>query len=350
MKRSVCPMVFGLWFMVIVALLIGGLSMPCQAQAAKKLLIMDSQDGEPYSTAREAMLKELAAQGYTQGQNLEVVRLSIGNDKEKGKEMLTGELGKNYDAIYVNGTVMVGAAKDVALGKAEHKFVFVCVTDPVGMGVIDNFQDGPKANFTGVCYPVPVKARLKFVLDTMPQVKTIGLIYADMPQSQSYKKWIEDALATTPEYKNLKVIFRSVPLITGEDGSKKMAEAAQAHVKELDGQVDVFISPNDQMGVKKPFAEMVYANATKPLIGLGVKDVMESWGATMVVYPSQESAGTQTAGMIKRLFAGEPVSAIKPEWPKKNGFAFDLNKTKQFNVKVPLDLIELAGKNVVTSK
>ena len=92
---------------------------------------------------------------------------------------------------------------------------------------------------------------------------------------------------------------------------------------------------------------MVYANATKPLIGLGRKDVMLGWGATMVIYPSPVSMGRQAARMIKELFTGRDIKKIIPEWPKEYGLAFDLDKTAEFGIKVSIEYLEMAGEDVI---
>ncbi|SLM31399.1 ABC-type uncharacterized transport system periplasmic component-like protein (fragment) [Desulfamplus magnetovallimortis] len=91
---------------------------------------------------------------------------------------------------------------------------------------------------------------------------------------------------------------------------------------------------------------MVYASATKPLVGLGRKDVMENWGATMSIYPSLTDAGKRCAEMIKQLFEGKSIKEIIPEWPS-TGMAFDLNKAKQFGITIPEDLLKIAGENII---
>ena len=338
----------GFWRFLGLVLLAVSVVTPGWAAEGKihRLLIMDSQAREPYSTARQAMVNALADFGYREGRNLDITYHSIGNDRDKGREILGRELGKGYDVVFVNGTIMTLAAKDAAYGEDRHRFVYTCVTDPVGVGVIDGFDIAPKANFTGVSYPVPVKSRLKFIRQLMPDARTIGLIHADMPQSRSYRGWVEGLLENDPTFRDLKVVFRSVPLIKGEGGSERMAAEAERHVRELDAEVDVFLSPNDQMGVNKPFPAMVDRVASKPLVGVGLKEVTEGWGATMTIYPSQQSAGRQAARMIKDLLEGKAIADIKPEWPKENGFAFDLGKAKRFGIRIPVRMIEMAGQNI----
>ncbi len=313
----------------------------------RRILIIDSQDGEPYLSARRALLMALESLGHIPGKTLELSRHSIGNDRARAQAVLADELPKGYDVVVCNGTVAAMAAKAAAFDRPEHRFVFVCVTDPVGLGLIDGFDRPPGANFTGVCFPVPVASRLKFILDLMPKVRTIGMVCSDMPQSVSYRGWLEEALRTDPRLSGLKLLIRTVPLIPGEDGTRRMAEAAEAHIRELDPLVDVHMSPNDQLGMDRAFAEMVWRVATRPLIGIGRRDVVEGWGATMSIYPSDASAGRQCARMIQQLLDGVPMREIPPQWPKENGFAFDLRKTAKFGIAVPIPLLELAGENVV---
>ncbi len=224
--------------------------------------------------------------------------------------------------------------------------MFAAVTDPVGEELIAGFGEPPLKNFSGVSYPLPVKERFAFIQRVMPDANHIGLIYADMPQSHSYKQWIE-ALLKQPEFETLNVYFREVDFVKSDGGHIRMARLARKFVEELNPHVDVFLSANDQMGAQQPFAEIVYDTATKPLIGLGKKDVMDNWGATMSIFASQEEAGRQAAEMITKLFEGIPLKEIFPEEPRAYGVAFDMNKAAQFGIAIPADLLEMAGENVV---
>lgn len=323
----------------------------CMGQDGAKvhhLLILDSQQGHPYDEVRTALAGALAAQGYVEGRNLRTTLQVTGNDVGAGERILREELRKNrYDVIFTGGTAATISAKNLLLGDMSQRVVFAAPTDPVGIGVIRDFASPPYANFTGVCYPVPLQARLKFIKRLLPGARTFGLIHADMPQSTSCNQWLRNLVANDPEFRQLKILFRSVPLITGENGDKRMAEAALPHIRELDPQVDAYIKPNDQMGTRRPFAEVLYRNATKPLIGITRDDVMGGWGSTAVIYPSHASIGEQAARMIGELFSGKNVADIVPEWPKKYGFAVDLSKARQFNITVPIELLQLAGDNIV---
>lgn len=250
-----------------------------------KLLVVDSQKAELYRILREAMIDELARLGYKDGINLQTKYYSLAHYEGRADNIWGKYKAQNYKVVFVNGTIATRAFKSLVFNDPNVNVVFGNITDPVGEGVIDNFKNPPKANFTGVSYPVKVDERFRFIMKVMPNAKTFGIIYADMPQAHSYKGWVLRMLEK-PEFQHLNVIFRQVNFVKSEGGHIRMAALAKDHIVELNSLVDAFISSNDMMGGQKPFAETVYKNSSKPLFGLGRKDVMDSWGATASIYPS----------------------------------------------------------------
>ncbi|MBA4367070.1 MAG: hypothetical protein C0403_05460 [Desulfobacterium sp.] len=319
---------------------------PTKDAKVYKLLILDSQKGNPYDEVRASLLNAIEGYGYVEGRNLKTTIRFSGNDIKKGERILNEELKNSYDVIFVGGTAATISARNTLYGKTQ-PVVFGSPTDPSGIGVIKDFSSRPRANFTGVCYPVPVKARLQFIRRLMPKAKTFGLIYADMSQSHSYRRWIEELLKNDPDFKDIKIMFMPVPLVTGEDGDKAMVENSKKYIQQLDPKVDAYIKPCDQMGTRRNFAQVVYKTSRKPLIGLVKDDVMDKWGATATLYPSHESIGNQAARMIKELFEGKKVGDIIPEWPRKYGVAVDLQKARRFGLDVPVELLQMAGENIV---
>ncbi len=312
------------------------------------LLIIDSQYGNPYDDVRAALLPTLAERGHVEGENLRVSLHVAGNDIAQGEQILREALvDEAYDVVLVGGTVATIAARNVLQDDPRRPVVFCAPTDPVGIGVVDALDRPPSGHFTGVSYPVPPKARLRFIRQLMPEARTLGLIYADMPQSHSYNAWLHELLAEDPEFADLQILFRPVPLVTGEEGDRQMAAAAIPLIKELDSLVDAFIKPNDQLGTRRALSEVVQAHASKPLIGLVRDDVMEGWGATAVVYPSHQSIGRQCGEMVAALLAGKPIASLPPSWPRQFGYAVDLSLTQRFGIRVPISILQLAGDDVV---
>ncbi|WP_353398958.1 ABC transporter substrate-binding protein [Duganella hordei] len=324
-------------------------SAPCGSPAvaagavpAKRLLVIDTQKTEPYITITGAMLDALAAHGFVPGRNLEVERYSLSQFEGAATHIWELKHGASFDVVYIAGTIAAKAFAKIAADQPNSRFVFASVTDPVGLGLISGFGTAPAGNVTGVSFPVPVKQRLRFIRRVMPRARTIGLIYGDMPQSLSYRAWLEQLLASDPEFKDLKIIYRSVKFVRGDNGTQRMAMQTVPLIEELNSQVDLFLAPNDQMGINPEFARTMAKYADKPLVGIIEPDAREGWGAAMNIYPSLPGMGQQAGKMVARLLAGEAIAAIPSETPAKIGVAFDFKLIKRFGITVPADLAAAA--------
>lgn len=335
------------WFYLMPLLLgMGTLVAAPEPGRTYHLLVIDSQSGAPYGDIREAMLEQLFQSGYRLGENLRLSAHTIGNELSSGTELVKAAMESPPDVIFAGGTVATIAARNV-LFEQQQPVVFAGTTDPVGIGVIDAFDQPPKANFTGVSYPVPVEARFRFIRHLLPQAKRIGLIYADMPQSRSYNRWIRELIDREELFRDMQVVFTPVTLATGNQGDIQMAEQAAPLVRALDKEVDLFISPNDQFGAREEFARLIDTESDKPLIGLVRDDVMAGWGALATVYPLHDNIGVLAARMVQDIFEGKPVQEITPRRPSRFGYAVNLGRAQGLGVKVPVGILQLAGKNIL---
>ncbi len=272
----------------------------------KKILILDAQSQEPYKTMRENLIKELKKNGYEIGKNLIVDSEIVGNFEGRAYNILKAEADK-YDLIFINGTVAAQGAVEF-INKKENKykysFVFGNITDPEGLGLVEKIGRVSQTRFTGVAYPVDVEERLRFIMKIFGNNIKIGYIYADMPQSKAYNKWLDEALKKK-EFKNIKLISRKIEFVKGNEGHKRMVQLAKKSVIEIDKNVDVFMSANDQMGISDEFSIMVNKTATKPLIGLANEK-----GSTVAIASDIEKNSKKAAEMIKMIFEGAKVNEI----------------------------------------
>lgn len=306
----------------------------------KSLLVIDSQAGDPYETVREAMIEALNERGYTKESGFTFEYYSLGGYAGAAKNLWQYRVQKvKYDAIFLNGTLAVSSFKEIAWESPEYSFIFASVTDPVGAGVVDGYDKAPPGNFTGVAIHMLVDARFDFVRKLMPNVKNIGLIYADMAQSHSYRKWIE-ALLLQDGWEDITFHFRQVDFIPSDGGHTRMAMISRKFILELDPIVDVFVSSHDQMGAQKPFTTLLSEIATKPLIGVGFKEVRDGWGATASIFPDRVEIGVQAAIMVDRVFRGESVKAIFPERPRKYGVLIDRSLAEKFGINLTPEILK----------
>ncbi|MFL0799408.1 MAG: hypothetical protein K6L80_03075 [Agarilytica sp.] len=305
----------------------------------KRIIIIDSQAGAPYEAVRQSMLDKLKEMGYNKKNGFVSEYYSLSHYHGAAKNLWKHRMSKtDYDAIFLNGTLAVASFKEIAWKNPDYQFIYATVTDPVGLALVTEYDHPPTGNFSGIAYHVPIDIRMAFVKSLLPNVKSIGFVYANMPQSISYRKWIE-ALKEQPEWKNVNFHFRTVDFIPSDGGHHRMAQIAKKYIKELDPIVDVFLSPSDQMGAQPPFAKMVFDVATKPLIGIGNHDVVEGWGATASIHPSETAMGAQAAVMIDRILKGESINTINPMMPAHYGMVIDKSKAEKFGIELSQKLL-----------
>jgi putative ABC transport system substrate-binding protein len=139
--KAALPAIRAPGFAVLLALLLVCALPPLSAAPAERhyrLFILDSQFGNPYDEVRDALLATLSEAGYRSGVNLQVDMEAAGNAVEQGERILQRVLDGNYDVVFVGGTVATIAARNVLYGR-DQPVVFGSPTDPVGIGVIENF-------------------------------------------------------------------------------------------------------------------------------------------------------------------------------------------------------------------
>ncbi|GAB6090239.1 ABC transporter substrate-binding protein [Spirochaeta dissipatitropha] len=302
-----------------------------------RLLVIDSQVGEPYTSILSSLFQSLQSRGFIPGDSMIVQRYSLGNESGAIRRIQLEEAGLEYDIVLVNGTIAAMAAQEI-IGKdgslmGHDKVFFAGVTDPVGLGLIDDYAVPPPGAFTGTGFTVDPAVRLRVLRELLPEARTIGLVYSEMPQSIAYRAMLEKALEQ-PELSDLSIEYRSVEFITGEKGYRRSVQLAREHILELDPIVDVFMSPSDQMGVHYSFSRMVFETAEKPLIGLSPQDVNSNNGASAAVFSSYVHTGEILADQMLRYLAGEDFRRLHPEIAQPE-IAIHDGRAARFNMMIP---------------
>lgn len=275
------------------------------------LLILEAQTTAPYAPVTEKILSELHKHGFDQGQNLIVDRQVLGNYEGRGISTLRALQDSKYHVILLNGTIAGLAAKKFMdllpnASQQEFQFVFVNITDPVGIGLVDSLEGKTSGFYSGIAYPVKIAERLRLVQRYFGKKARVGYIYSEMPQSLSYKTWLDEQLKL-PEFRPLNFVFRKIPFIHSDGGVERMALIAEPHIKELDSLVDVFLSPNDQLGVSNVFGSRILRFSTKPLVGLA-----DEFGCAIAVTPDLEKMGKDATAMILGIYRGKKSKDFIP--------------------------------------
>ena len=316
----------------------GCLTCSALGETTYRLLVVQAQDSEPYNSLTFHLLDSLAASGYVQGENLQVRQYSIANAEGIAKRVKRVEANKDYDAVFLSGTLAGIYFKDFIASRKDTNFVFGAITDPISVGLIQQFDVPTGTNVSGVAYPVRVEERLQFLIDAFPGLKNIGYVHGDMPQSVSYLGWLQDALAQ-PEFSHLNLITHKIPLVSGDKGTDRMILLARDKVHHLRNQVDIFLSPNDQLGVQPSYAKMIHDISGVPVVGLGSKEVIEVEVATVSIHPDLKQSAQVLAQMIITCFRGGSVGQHPPRW-SKSGVAWNPDLVERYADKIHLPALQ----------
>ncbi|WP_417796575.1 ABC transporter substrate-binding protein [Terasakiella pusilla] len=293
------------WLLGIAVLLV---SSPLCAQQAK-VLIVYSQIAEPYTTFMQHFHEAL------KDADISYQTINLNNREKIVERLLSDHASETPDALVAVGTVALRAIRTQKVLDSQIPVFFGMVSDPIGEGVIDAFNAPPKGHFTGVSFSIDIRDRLRDLKRLLPAAKKIGVIYSTMPQSVSYKKWI-DEVAGEAEFKDFRFIFRRIGMRPYKDGPTDMVHTAKRHVQDIKDVVDVYLSPNDQMGILPKFAQMVVRDTGKPVFGLARKDVQAPKAAFASSAPRLSSAGEKLAQQLSDYLAGADFKTLHPTQPE----------------------------------
>ena len=255
-------------------------------------------------------------------------------DLENHEKYIDRKLSKvdysETEVAIVIGTIALRAFRDQKILPKSIPVIYAYVTDPVAEGVVSGISEPQKGLYTGISYYVDVEKRLQLVKGLFPAAKKLGIVYSTMPQSYNYVSKIEEALKRK-EFSHLQLIKRRVGMEAEEHGIELMISKAEKQVNSIKDEVDVFLSPSDQMGIAPAYAQMVTRVARKPLIGIGISDVEATNGAVASIYPDPDHTSTYICDIVEGLMNNKPIQSFPPIVPNTK---YKLNKEtgKLFNI------------------
>lgn len=225
------------------------------------------------------------------------------------------------------------AAQASAQAITDVPVLFTAVTDPVEAGIVEDW-DAPGANVTGVSDLNPVKEQLQLMLDIVPDVKTVGVVYSSGEVNSAVQVGIANEAAADLGFE-IKETTISNP-----------SELAQA-VNSL-GDVDAIWVPGDN-GVTSAIEVVVqYSESNQiPLFGADAGQV--EGGAIATYGLDYYQLGYQTGEMaVKILTEGADPSSIAVQMPESDTppLTINLGAAERMGVTIPQNLIDSADNTI----
>ena len=125
---------------------------------------------------REGIIDGLAEKGYVEGDNLEIDYQNSELDMSLVATIAQQFVSDKVDAIVSIATPNSLAAASAAEG-TEIPVVFSAITNPVGEGMVSDWDSHPDQNITGVSDMISVADDVDLIMEIVPGVETIGNIY-----------------------------------------------------------------------------------------------------------------------------------------------------------------------------
>ena len=143
------------------------------AESPRTVALTQIVEHPSLDAARHGILDELAAAGYTPGQNLKIDYQNAQGNPITAAQIARKFVGDRPDVIV---TITTPSAQAVVAATRELPAVFCSVSDPLGAKLVNNLAK-PGGNVTGTSDLSPIAEQLDLIRELSPDVKKLGVLY-----------------------------------------------------------------------------------------------------------------------------------------------------------------------------
>ena len=289
-----------------------------------KVGILQLMEHPSLNTIRESIIKGLADEGYTDGENLEIDYKNGQNDMTNMKTIAQAFVADKCDVIVAIATP---AAQAVLSETTEIPIIFAAVTDPVDAELVDSLEN-PGGNVSGTSDEVSAEAIMELAKQITPGFKTIGALYsAGEDNSDSVVKGLKEYAAAN----GYEVVESTVT------NTSEVQQAAQY----LADKVDVVYSPIDNtVASSMAVATEIFNNAKIPFYVSADSMVQDGGLATYGI--DYTVLGKETGKMVAQIFGGADVSKMAVVKMSDMNIYVNTKTADAIGVEIPQSILEKA--------
>ena len=271
---------------------------------------------------RQGVKDELQAQGLTVSYNDHIAQGNIATANLIAKQIL-GE----------QPTVAVGIATPTAQACAQAikdiPIVFAAVTDPVGAGLVKSLEK-PGGNVTGTSDMSPIDRQLELILQFLPKIKTLGVIY-NSGEANSVT-----LVRVLKEEANKRGIAVEEATVSNSAGVFQAA-------KSLIGRSEAVYIPTDNTVVSafEAITQVGY-QAKLPIFAADTDSVGR--GAIAALAVDYYQMGRQTGEMVSRVFKGAKPAEMPVETLRDFKIHLNPDSAAKMGLQVPEAIVKKADK------
>jgi putative ABC transport system substrate-binding protein len=177
-KRRLLTLITGISVALVLALtlpLATGCT-PAQPEAkVYKVCISQIATHPDLDSNRQGIIDAMAEKGFIEGENVEYIIRSAEGDMTTAASISDYFVSENPDIIHAITTPTAQTSVAAAEG-TDIPIIFSSVTDPVTAGLVPSWEQAAP-NVTGVSDWFDMDPQVEFVLDVLPDIKTLGTAY-----------------------------------------------------------------------------------------------------------------------------------------------------------------------------
>ena len=300
-----------------------------QPDRARRIgILMPYTLDNPADQQRAAALQEgLKKLGWIEGQNIQSEYRWYAGDPDRAQSSARELVGLKPDVI------LVGASQGLVALRQQTRsvpLVFVAVTDPVGLGLVDNLArpGGNATGFTFFEFSVGTKL-LETLNQIVPRVKRIALMYS--PTSPVHDQYLApiDAMAPSPAVTLIKTPVRD---------AAEIQAAIEAMGREPDGALMVL--PEPLFPVHQNLLVELTARHKLPTI-YPFRQFTDGGGLISYSIDVVDLYG-RAAGYVDRILRGSVPAELPVQQPTKYELVINLKTAKALGLEVPSKLLARA--------
>lgn len=274
---------------------------------------------------RTETVKQLKADGYVDGENIEIVYKNAQNDQNNLKTIVDGFVSQKVDVIVPITTpaaqAAYGATKDIPI-------VFAAVTDPVEAGLVKSYDETTE-NVTGVSDRVSAERIMDLANEITPNIKSIGLI---RNSGEANSKVIADELKDYAKKNGMTVIDSTVI------NSSEVQQATQYLVSK---KVDIaFTGIDNTIASAMPVINKELIEAKIPFY-VGA-DSMVGDGGLATCGIDYTELGQSVGKMVEQVIEGTPISDIPVIEMTDLSNYVNTETAKKIGITIPEDVLKNA--------
>jgi putative ABC transport system substrate-binding protein len=333
------PQPFFLTFAILLLVFTGILT--ASAEPAKKIIVLESMPVpvvKDYSNSFTAKLRSIYPEAA-----IDIQILEAEGDRETAIRLLLEAVAFTPpDLVVPVATLATQSAVEVLRFTGIPVF-FLCVSDPVGAGIIEEEGRATGTGVTGRIHSISREVKIDNVMRLIGgtfknRPVRVGYIHSSYPSSVGD---LEKLTSLAQQRTDLVFVPYRVEYSQMPAGLDGMMEQTVRGIQDLEDRVDCWWEPLGPLGEIREYTQALIRHSKHPIVmGTAEKSVQE--GALFHLTPSLRTAAEEGALIARTILEGTDPGTIPVAPPSSFDLGINLTTAVKYNFVIPAELLELA--------